>query len=239
MDRMIYFLHIHKSGGSTFVNLAIKNKEKLHGPNKNGNPYDKSGKIIPFWDYDHSKLMEFFEKGNFTFCANETCLKQMHIDPKIKYVAVVRHPIDILISCYHHEKFGTKSNKTFEKFLEDRMLLERNKLSLQKYENLYFKHPLIYYFSGGSNPDLAKERIKKFDAIIFLDNYAQDVKVMEKVAGWKILDVNKHRIGTNRNSNHKKELSPKSFEILNEKMKKDIDFYNEIKLKVKDGVFID
>lgn len=239
MERVIYFLHIHKSGGSTFVNLATKNKEKLHSPNKNGNPYDKDGKIIPFWNYDHAKLINFFETKNFTFCANETCLKQFHPDKKIKYVSVVRHPIDIIISCYHHERHGTKSNVTFEKFLENRMLLERNKLSLQKYEDLYFKHPLIYYFSGGSDLDLARERIRKFDAVILLDNYAEDIKIMEKVAGWKILDVNKHRIGTNRNSNHRKDLSPKTLEKLNEKMKKDIDFFNEIKLKVKDGVFIE
>ena len=235
---MIYFLHIHKSGGSTFVNLALKNGEKLHKPNKNGNPYDDKDKIIPFWDYDKDKLLKFFNKKDFTFCANETCLKQMHIDSKIKYATVLRHPVDTILSCYHHELHGSKSKVPFDKFFSMKILLERNKLAMQKYEKNYFSGPLTYYLSGGRDRQLAEERLRQFDAIIFLENYANDVKIMEKIAGWKVLDINKNRIGTRRNTNAKKELSKDVYEKVCKDLEEDIDFYVKMKSKIKDGKFI-
>jgi hypothetical protein len=238
MDRMIYFLHIHKSGGSTFVNLAQKNGEKLHYPNKNGNPYDENDRIISFWQHDKENLLNFFNSQDFTFCANETCLRYFFLDPKIKYVTVLRHPVDIILSCYHHQKKGTQSNKSFNQFIDEEVLLERNKLALQKNENLYFNGPLIYYLTGSKDAELARERLKNFDAIIFIDNYAEDIKVMEQIAGWNILDVETYRVGTSRNSNAKKELSSGLYDEICRKLKKDIDFYEEVKSKVKQGRFI-
>ena len=235
---MIYFLHIHKSGGSTFVNLATKNGEKLHQPNKNGNPYDEKDKIIPFWNYDKDKLLKFFDKKDFTFCANETCLKHLHTDPKIKYVTVLRHPLDTILSCYHHELNGAKSKISFDKFFSTKILLERNKLAMQKYEKNYFSGPLVYYLTGNDDASLAEERLRQFDAVIFLDNYDNDIKIMKKIAGWEILDVNKHRIGTRRNTEAKKELKKDAYEKVCKELKNDIDFYYKMKKKIKDGKFI-
>ena len=59
--------------------------------------------IIVFWDYNKEDLLNFLDTEKFTFCANEHYIKDFHIDPKIKYVTVLRHPIDIILSCYHHE----------------------------------------------------------------------------------------------------------------------------------------
>ena len=86
--------------------------------------------------------------------------------------------------------FDIKCIEEFDKFIEKQMLLERNKLSMQKYENMYFKHPLTYYLTGCDDVNLAKERLRQFDAVIRLKNYENDIKVMEKIAGWKILDSN-------------------------------------------------
>ena len=238
MDRMIYFLHIHKSGGSTFVNLAKKNGENLHDPNKNGNPYDENDNIIRFWQYDKEKLLNFFDTKNFTFCANETCLRHHHLDPKIKYVTVLRNPVDIILSCYHHQTRGTGSKKSFNQFIDEEVLLERGKLALQRNENLYFNGPLIYYLTGCRDAELARDRLKNFDAVIFVDNYAKDIDVMEQVAGWNILDVEEHRVGTMRNSNAREELNSGLYDEICRKLKKDIDFYEEVKSKVKDGRFI-
>lgn len=235
---MIYFLHIHKCGGSTFVNLATKNGEILHNPNKNGNPYGTDGKIIPFWNYSKTELEKFFSSSNFTFCSNETCLKYMHCDKSIKYVSIIRHPIDIIISCYHHQNEGTKSNISFHDFVKKKKLLERGKLSLQDYETQYFNNPLIFYFSGCSDIQIAMENAKKFDAIICLDNYKKDIRIMQEIAGWKITDVNSNRMGTRRNSNYKKDLSPDDYDYLKNQMKMDIDFYEELKSKIKNGMLM-
>ena len=236
---MIYFLHIHKSGGSTFVNLAVKNKEKLHKPNKNGNPYDDKDKIIPFWDYDKDKLLKFFSKKDFTFCANETRMKEMHLDEKIKYVTVLRHPVDTILSCYHHELHGSKSKIPFDKFFSIKVLLERNKLAMQRYEHDYFSGPLTYYLTGGKDVALAEERLRQFDAVIFLDSYQNDVKVMEKVAGWKVLDINKHRIGTRRNTNAEKELKREIYQKVCDELEHDVKFYLKMRSKIRDGKFMD
>jgi hypothetical protein len=70
------------------------------------------------------------------------------------------------------------------------------------------------------NFHLAEERLRQFDAIIFLENYANDVKIMEKIAGWKVLDINKHRIGTTRNTNAQKELKKDVYEKVCKELKR-------------------
>ena len=45
-DKIIFFLHFHKSGGST-INYLF-NKYNKHKPNSNGNPWSKSNTEIIF-----------------------------------------------------------------------------------------------------------------------------------------------------------------------------------------------
>ena len=54
----------------------------------------------------------------------------------------------------------------------------------------------------------------------------------------KVLDINKNRIGTRRNTNAKKELSKDVYEKVCKELEEDIDFYVKMKSKIKDGKFI-
>ena len=238
MNRMIYFLHIHKSGGSTFVNLAEKNGEKFYDSHNNGNPYDSENKIIEFWDYSKEDLLNFLDTEKFTFCANEHYIKDFHIDPKIKYVTVLRHPIDILLSCCHHESEKLKYKKYFKYFLTEKRSAERLDSIIYEQESSYFSGPLVHCLASGKNVEVAKERLRQFDAIIFVDNYQEDIKVMKDLAGWDFLDVNSCRAGTNRNTNAKKELNSKLYKKIYRELETDILFYNEVKAKTVNGKFM-
>lgn len=238
MNRMIYFLHIHKSGGSTFVNLAKKNGEKFYDSHKNGNPYDSENKIIKFWNYGKEDLLNFLDTEKFTFCANEFYIKDFHLDSKIKYVTVLRHPIDILLSSYHHESKKGKHKKDFKFYLDNKRSLERMKSIIYEEESSYFSGPLVHYLACGKSVDLARERLRQFDAIIFVDNYQEDIKVMKDLAGWDYLDVNSCRIGTNRNTNAKKELNTKMYKKICRELESDILLYNEVKAKTINGKFM-
>lgn len=47
----IWYMHFHKAGGSTFVQIAQANGARLMPTNSNGNPLDEFGERIPFWSY--------------------------------------------------------------------------------------------------------------------------------------------------------------------------------------------
>lgn len=217
---MIYFLHIHKVAGSTFINMAENNGEILHYPNRNGNPYDQNDNVIPIWNYSYSELKEFITDKPYTFIANETKLKQFHEIEDLKYITIIRHPIDIIMSNYHH-------------------IINKKYIELEDYLNInsnYIKNPITHYFSGTDNYQLALERALKFDYILRLDRLEEDINCMREL-GWNKLDIYKYRKGTKRNTNSKKEIDKELYEHLEIKMKSDIELYNELYSKIEFGKF--
>ena len=62
---------------------------------------------------------------------------------------------------------------------------------------------------------------------------------MEKVAGWKVLDINKHRIGTRRNTNAEKELKREIYQKVCDELEHDVKFYLKMRSKIRDGKFMD
>lgn len=217
---MIYYLHIHKVAGSTFVKMAENNGEILHSPNKNGNPYDEDN-IIPIWNFSHTQLKEFTTNKPYTFIANETCLNHFHEIKDLKYISIIRHPIDIIMSNYHHTIID------YHISLEEYLDTDTN----------YIKNPLIYYFSGSNNYQLALDRALRFDHILRLDRISEDIHCMKEF-GWKELDTNRYRDGTRRNTNSKNELDKDIYIQLENKMKPDIDLYHEIYNKINSGKII-
>jgi hypothetical protein len=155
--------------------------------------------------------------------ANESFLKNYFNFDHLKYITIIRHPIDIILSNYFHITEIEKSKLTFDDYL--------------KIDSMYIKCPLSYYFTGTDNYDLAYERATNFDAIIRLDKFSDDIKVMREF-GWDELDVDKNRKGTKRNSNRNKDISEKMYNYLKIKMKMDIELYDSIHSKIENGKII-
>lgn len=215
---MIYFLHVHKGGGSTFINLAKKNGEKFYPENGNANPME-NGRIIPFWNYEGQEHYDFLLNGDYTFIANEGGLGKEHlIHPSIKYVAVIRNPMDILLSNTRHDDRSSKTKVDYS----DPSWIRKTP---------YYKSPLLAYFSKNRNLDwdTAMSRAKDFNALIFLDNYREEMKKMFGVAGWHNLDTDRHRTGTRVNSRAEQDLPPHIVKILKKQLERDLDFYHELR----------
>lgn len=102
---MIYFLHLHKCGGTFLVNHAREN-EVLYSEEMNGNP-SAGGNPIPFWDWEPAKQREFLKRPEYTFVANEHCIgRHLIIEENIRYVTIVRDPLDRTYSHFRHEVRG-------------------------------------------------------------------------------------------------------------------------------------
>lgn len=101
-------MHLHKCGGTYLVNHA-RNNAILPEEESNGNPM-KDGQPLAFWEWRPDAQMEFISNFGHTFLANEYCVGEYFlIDPDIKYITVLRDPLDRAYSHFRHEVQGYKA----------------------------------------------------------------------------------------------------------------------------------
>ena len=60
--KTIYYLHIPKAGGSTFVKMATHNADPFV-PNRNGNPVFPTGDLVRFWEWSEQTQLRFLTAG--------------------------------------------------------------------------------------------------------------------------------------------------------------------------------
>lgn len=108
MKRKIAFLHVHKAGGTSFVDLARRNC-RLHEPNKNGNPYDGTGQILRFWHWPEGAQRLVFSSTYFDFVAREGPIWGIERYDWVDWVTILRHPFDRALSHYHQEWVGRQT----------------------------------------------------------------------------------------------------------------------------------
>ena len=60
-NKLILFLHFHKCGGSSIVNIFKKNNFQAYPINSNGNPKNEKREIIKYWNFDKKQIAEFVE----------------------------------------------------------------------------------------------------------------------------------------------------------------------------------
>lgn len=180
--RLIWFHHIHKSGGSSFVDLARKNGEKMYykGDN-NGNPVlEKDQKI------DQKFIDDTIENGT-TFIATEWNFEPVN-DDKITYVTMLRNPLERLISHIAHlrrngrqEHIGQLVNlfgNTGTKVLAGYGINDEINISEKDY-------------------DSASKHLDKFDIVLNLDNF--EPNKIEKL-GFKNKHLSSKNFGTSKST---------------------------------------
>lgn len=197
---ILFYLHFHKSGGTT-INCLFEQYNK-HNPNRNGNPW-LDNEIIKFWDYNKKEFNKFksnliFKKINFVAFEWNYFKFYDEIDlSNIELIVCIRDPYSRYISnmkvnnCFDMNSFNQKTiwwSRVGSK--------QKFKLNYNKY-NYYVK--MLNGF--GDNPDveinekhleIAKKNLSKFSTIIILEN-KDTFKLLEKYNIHNIIHKNKNK----------------------------------------------
>lgn len=201
-NKIVFFLHFHKSGGSS-INYLFNHYNK-HKPNANGNPWTEAGEIIKFWNYNKEEFNLFktyllTKKINFVAFEFNFFKLYDQIDlSNIELIVCIRDPYKRYVSNMlfdNVEKMHSFNNKTIWRI--------GNKKTNGKYKVNYNK--FNYYtkmLNGfGDMPDIeindkhleiAKNNLSKFSTIIILEDQ-ETFKLLEKYDIYKMEHKNKNK----------------------------------------------
>ena len=182
---MIYFLHISKCAGTSFVALARSNL-RLFTPSANGNPIDiLHAKRLKFWRWTPAEQRYFLSSPAWDMVANERWMGESgEFFAGVSYVTILRDPIDRLFSAWQFtrnkeaqdESLGRRGQK-FAHFLQTDSSLQwrRNYLisALTSRERA----------RAGNCLELAMRRLDRFDHVFLMENLAEDIVAMSR-EGW-------------------------------------------------------
>ena len=110
-NRLIWFHHFHKAGGTTMVNLAVANGERLPEPHHNGNPVDERGGAIDYTRMSVEELASFTDRcvaQHITFVASEFHTPDFDYLAKredVVLVTIVRDPLSRYLSNYNFDRY--------------------------------------------------------------------------------------------------------------------------------------
>ena len=174
---VMYYLHIHKGGGSSFIALARANGRTFWSPHKNGNPifpypdqkFSFRDRRIPFWLWDEKHQTDFVLSGAADFICNERCLgNAMPNDERILFATTLRNPIDLVISNYRQ-----RQRRGF--FSEEETLAECVRQARYAWlDNYLVRHFIPEKENTRVTPAdlaMAKERLSRFGLVMFLEEY--------------------------------------------------------------------
>ena len=235
---IIYYLHIHKGGGSSFIDLARKVGRAFFRPHKNGNPvfpfpdqkFSYNDRRIPFWRWAADLQRDFLLSCGADFICNERCLGDaVPWDERITMITTLRDPLDLALSNYKQ-----RSRRGFfrqnEKFADC--------LRYGKYtwlDNCLIRHfvPEGKEMITDADLKLAKKRLEMFDLILFLDDYPRLPGVLSSRFGWSLQASDLRHVlhGSGRVSRAKDELAddPDTLDYLQNRLAYDIAFYHYAK----------
>jgi hypothetical protein len=110
---LTWFLHFHKAGGTTVVELARRNGEILHDPNLNGCPLTANRKVLRLWERSREGLHDYLDaavNSGVTFVASEWGVPDLQVlgeRSDVRVVTVIRDPIRRIISNFQFDrKYG-------------------------------------------------------------------------------------------------------------------------------------
>lgn len=166
--RLIWFQHFHKAAGTTIVNLARKNGERLYSGNINGSPVDQYGNSLPVWSMNGTRLSDFVDhcqEQGCTFVGPEWGvgdLETLSRDPRVVTVTCVREPYERFVSNYIFDfRLGYTSSKDIEQYVG-------SKRSFSRFN--YYTHMLARIGEDDSTISsrdflAAKQALEKFDYV--------------------------------------------------------------------------
>jgi hypothetical protein len=192
----LYFLHIHKCGGTTFIKAASENGCRFALPGNAGLPHvseDWTAVVHPFWP--GGKIWEFWKEPDRESVAGKikrmlgagvTCIAQEYgpYDPRLwrDFVRVmcIRHPIDRLYSDFlHTQELGKKiaAGISFQDWVQSGSTVLSTTLYVAQL--------------GQGERERARVALEDFHVIVVQEQYAETLAQMERY-GWTSTDPEKH-----------------------------------------------
>ena len=136
--RIIWFQHMHKVAGSTFVNIAMNNSVQFYAPNLNGNPQylaEEPGAKETWLEYNTTEIRyDRFPKEKLQSFINSCIKSEVQMiacewgfpkeplaDARIMYITCFRDPWSRFVSnfSYDHQEYP-KSYPDIETWIESR-----------------------------------------------------------------------------------------------------------------------
>lgn len=189
----LWYHHFHKAGGSTFVRLAQANGVTLMPRNQNGNPLNRQGERVAFWNYDPRGQAAWRDRirdkyscdmvvTEFGFPASTNFLAPL---PFI-YVTVLREPVSRMVS-----NFFWRYRRFFAGEPEPRL----PKGAKPQFRDMAERQRNFYVNTlardGGDDEGrlkMAKHRLSLFTVVLICEWLDKSAELLQRQLGWPITD---------------------------------------------------
>jgi len=193
--KVIYYLHLHKAGGSTMCRMARANVKANLGRNCNTEPLCCGESL--------AEQRAFANSTPYEFVANERWMTSGPMDlENYRYFTTVRHPVARSLSQFRHlNRHAGKQNAKLVAGTTYRHWLERQP------DNFYIRNMLgrkVLDLPRGritaSHTMLAMQRLAQFEGVMILEDYERTAQVLKTSLGWEHMSPTSHRHGSTANT---------------------------------------
>ena len=195
-DRLPYFLHFHKAGGTTLCHYA-RVVNKLNSPIRNCNlpgdgprTLEEGIKGFANRDLECGKRMDYLKRHCIEFFASERWLDDTFCAERFLYMTILRDPVKRIESNCRFEK--VQPAKALGWLEVTHLPPERVYLGTAAVDNFYIRslcgHEVFHLPAGSINRghlDMAKERLHSFEIILILEELLLGTVQTERVLRWK------------------------------------------------------
>ena len=220
--RLILFMHFHKCGGSSIVNIFKRNNLQGYPINSNGNPKHEDRSLIEFWRFDKNKLSNFASnalKLDTRFIALEWNYFVSHfvtdgffLNDLFKQVICFREPLKRYISVLKHDEYQHKIYN-YEQFKHIDLMWKRKDTDKTFFINYNKDNYYVAMLNGlgdrkqsGERASIRQEHLDKaklilrrfFDAILILED-KQSFILLEKYGITNALDAERLKVNNGEN----------------------------------------
>jgi len=203
--KILFFLHLHKSGGTSMCLLAKANGYRTR-PYYNCNVYFEREKLnVGLFNNTKSccgntiqQQIEFAQTNRYEFIANEVGLADELDFTNYDYIVTLREPMSRYISHYE-QTVALHRNRWFRKNKLGRWVdpgaLDWIRGQQDNYLLRKICGPKCEKLPRGKlteeHLEQAKTRLGQFGAIIILDKFQESLKILRSKFNWKIIDDKK------------------------------------------------
>eukprot|EP01138_Halocafeteria_seosinensis_P014735 gb/GECG01015042.1/.p1 GENE.gb/GECG01015042.1/~~gb/GECG01015042.1/.p1 ORF type:complete len:401 (+),score=38.40 gb/GECG01015042.1/:1-1203(+) len=177
--KIMYFLHVHKAGGTTLCKLASQNG--LRTAKKNCNVFVSHK--VPCCGKTIAEQRKFAATTEYDLVANEKYMPDELDYGCFQYVTVLRDPRDRYVSHYLFARdvfFGEKRMGKFADWVthqpDNYLLRVICGESCKSIPRGQLNHTHL---------EFAKERLERFSAVLILENLDDGLAIMQRRFGWK------------------------------------------------------
>jgi len=211
-ERLLVFMHIPKTGGSTLREIVARQYKS--------NEVWTFGTIYQF----REKIGEISKDriAQIKGLQGHACFGEVHrpFDKPFTYITMLRDPVERIISL--HRRHGIGKNLSLNNFVTNPQF------------QFATRNTQTRYASAMSPPNLerAKNNFENYFAVVGItEMFDESIFMMKKKLGWGDINYRKKNVTSNRPT--REEVSNKVIEIIKEKNELDTELYNYAKERLK------